>query len=875
MTGEQISHYNILEKIGEGGMGVVYKALDTKLDRIVALKFLPRKIGASENEKKRFINEAKSASSLDHANICSIYSIEEAGDGSLFITMAYYDGAPLSGRIENGPLSLKEMIGYSLQIAAGLQKAHEKGIVHRDLKPDNIFITADDQVKIIDFGLARAAGQTLLTLEGTTLGTMPYMSPEQAQGGPVDQRTDIWSLGVVLYEMITGMRPFKSEYESALVYSILNEDPEPVTALRTGVPMELEIIIQKCLEKEAANRYQRADDLIVDLRRVERELSSGSRSVASKPGVQSRNIRTDVAPSRNLTKPLVYALCIVILAAGLFYFTSRKSPGVELIRSIAVLPLANLSPDPDDAYFSAGIHEDIIIQLSQISDLRVIAKSSVMGYATGQRNIRNISNDLGVQTILEGSVRRAANQVRVAVTLTDAQSNRTLWADTYDRNLTDIFAIQSEIAFEIAKALQATLSESEEKQLGEQPTMVAGAYELYLRARTHFSSPGASEENLVHAQNLLLSAVELDPEFAHAYALLSRTYSSLWWFQYRNTAEVRALALQNAEKAFSLQPELADANIAMGYYHYHGYRDYTRALHYFNTALRYQPNNADIISSIGFVQRRLGNLDESITMVDKAIALDPLNINLVFNNANSKMVVRRHEEAEVDFNKVIELAPDLIPGKILLALNRILWKADVEAVNTFFRENPELQAIVPGDWMRLQMIIGDFDGVLQTLHDVPREIYEEQLFLLTPSLMRALSHEFAGNSELAENYFRTALNDYAAMPETYHDDLRYIVTTGRIKAGLGMQHQALEMVDKAIRAIDDLDDALMAPAFMTELAMIYSKLGKPAEAAGLLREILSSPGYMTTSRLKLEPAWNPIRDTIEFQQLIAEFERGG
>jgi len=283
MIGQNISHYRVVEKLGEGGMGVVYKAHDTKLDRTVALKVLPSHLGTDETEKQRFLNEAKAASSLDHPNICSIYSIEETEKHGTFIVMAYYEGVSLKEKIEDGPLSLKDAVQYSIQIATGLQEAHEKSIVHRDLKPANIFITNKVQIKIIDFGLAKAAQRSMLTKSGTTLGTVPYMSPEQAQGSKVDHRTDIWSLGVVMYEMLTGQLPFKSEYETALVYSIMNEDPEPVTGLRSGVPMELERIINKCLEKEQADRYQHADELIVDLRKVQRELSSGKRRIESIP----------------------------------------------------------------------------------------------------------------------------------------------------------------------------------------------------------------------------------------------------------------------------------------------------------------------------------------------------------------------------------------------------------------------------------------------------------------------------------------------------------------------------------------------------------------------------------------------------------------
>jgi eukaryotic-like serine/threonine-protein kinase len=624
MTGKTISHYKILDKLGEGGMGVVYKAHDTKLDRTVALKFFPPNLAVDDTEKQRFLHEARAASALDHSNICSTYSIEETDDGSMFIVMAYYDGVSLQGKIGQSPLPIKEVLAYSIQIAAGLKKAHEKEIVHRDLKPANIFITKDDQIKIIDFGLAKAAHRTMLTKSGTTLGTVPYMSPEQAQGNQADNRTDIWSLGVVMYEMITGRRPFKSEYETALVYSIMNEDPEPVTGLRSGVPILLEGIVRKCLEKDPQNRYQHVDEIIVDLRRVEKEISSG---IHSKATVSGQPTKIDAQEDHTVTRrihPLVYGIPVLLLVLiGLFVYLPDRTTVTEMSRSIAVLPLENLSPDPDDAYFAAGMHEDIIIQLSRIGDIQVIARSSVLGYDAGQRNIQRISNELGVQTILEGSIRRVVNRVRVAVTLTDVQTNRTLWADAFDRDLTDIFAIQSEIAIEIANALEARLTDVEKRQLVENPTAVTEAYEYYLRAREYFTRPGSQYDAYSNAEFLLMRAIEYDPQFAHAHALLSRAYSTLRWFGYDTSSETLELSLQSAMRAFQLQPDLPEAHIAMGYYYYYGFRDYDNALEHFNNALRFQPNNAEIIAAIGFVERRLGRFENSISNLSKAISLDP------------------------------------------------------------------------------------------------------------------------------------------------------------------------------------------------------------------------------------------------------------
>jgi len=873
MIGKTISHYEIMEKLGEGGMGVVYRAHDTKLERSIALKFLPPHLGNDESEKQRFIHEARAASALEHTNICNIHSIEETEEGQLFIVMAHYEGMSLKDKIRQGPLPLKDIVSYSIQIAEGLKKAHQHDIVHRDLKPANIFVTNDEQIKIIDFGLAKAAARTMLTKTGTTLGTAPYMSPEQAQGDTMDNRTDIWSFGVVMYEMITGQLPFRSEYETALVYSILNENPEPVTGLRSGVPMELERIVQKCLEKNQSERYQNTGDILVDLRKVEREITTGERSKSVVSGLkEDKKPAVDIPRTKRSNTWMLSIPVIVLLLIGIYFLFPDKQAMTDISRSIAVLPLENLSPDPDDAIFAAGMHEDIIIQLSRIGDIHVIARSSVMGYPAGQRNIQRISNDLGVHSILEGSVRRAGGRVRVAVTLIDVRSNRTLWADTFDRDLTDIFTIQSEIAFEIAHALEARLTDREKQQLDERPTTVSEAYEYYLRAREYYTLPAIQEDYYINAEAFLKKAIEYDPEFAHAYALLSRTYSFMRWFGYDTSPETRAAALHNAERAFEIQPDLPEAHIAMGYYYYYGYREYDKALEHFYRALHFQPNNVEIIASIGFVERRLGRFEDSIRNLTKAISLDPRNLNLLFNNAQSYTITGKYEEANQLYEKALAIAPEFSVIKIFLSLNNILWTGDVEWNRTFLDDNLDIKDDYPGDWLRLQFIIGGFQEMIQTVDDIPDDMYRGQLYLYSPSFIRGIAYDHLGDRENAHRYYRDAISEYNEISSTYNNDIRYILSLGRIYAGLDLAEEANEQIEIANTMLSELDDAMSSSAYKTEIAGIYAKLQSPEEATEILREILSTSGFQSIERMKIDPVWDPIRDTYEFQQLMREFE---
>ena len=386
MNSQTISHYEILEKVGEGGMGMVYKAIDTKLDRTVALKFLAPHLVSNEESRQRFIREAKAAAALQHPNICTVYEIDEA-DGRTFIAMAYLEGEELTKHIEKGPLSVERLLDIAIQVARGLQEAHGKGVVHRDIKPANIMLTVQGQAVLMDFGLAQLAhGESKLTKEGTSLGTCAYMSPEQTTGDKLDLRTDVWALGVVLYEMATGQVPFQGHYEQAILYSILNDSPQPITAVRTGVPPELERIVNKCLAKRAGERYQTVSDFLADLSALKRGTESGA---VSRPSSGSKD--------------------------------ARPSSGSKDARpSIAVLPFENRSRDEDDEYFSDGVTEDIISALAKIEGLRVTPRASAFRFKGESTAVRQVAEKLNVGCVLTGTIRRAGSRLRITVELIDA-----------------------------------------------------------------------------------------------------------------------------------------------------------------------------------------------------------------------------------------------------------------------------------------------------------------------------------------------------------------------------------------------------------------------------------------------------------------------
>ncbi|MBW1916184.1 MAG: protein kinase, partial [Deltaproteobacteria bacterium] len=460
MIGKTISHYKILEKIGEGGMGVVYKAEDTKLKRTVALKFLPPELTRDVEAKDRFIQEARAAATLDHPNICNVFEIDETEDSQLFIAMACYEGKTLKERIKpegavnSVPLPIKEAVDIAIQMARGLERAHRKEIVHRDIKPANIFVTHDHEVKILDFGLAKLKGQSQLTKDGHTLGTVAYMSPEQAEGREVDRRSDIWSMGIVLYEMLTGQLPFEGEYEQAVIYSVLNEDPVPIRSLRGEVPEKLSNIVRQMLAKSPGERILNMEDVINFLKEFatgEGYLQSTSSTVIIKRPV-----------SKNTWLLTAVFIAVFALMAAYFFLFKPAEPVPEMKeKMLVVLPFENLGA-PEDNYFADGITEEITSRLAPVHGLGVISRTSAMQYKNTQKTIKQIGEELAVDYVLEGTVRWSKGgegkaRVRVTPQLIKVADDTHLWSKRYDRVIEDIFAVQSEIAEKVIKQLDIKL----------------------------------------------------------------------------------------------------------------------------------------------------------------------------------------------------------------------------------------------------------------------------------------------------------------------------------------------------------------------------------------------------------------------------------
>ncbi len=643
MVGQIISHYHIIEKLGEGGMGVVYKAEDTKLDRLVALKFLPASVAATEEEVARFRQEAKAISALNHPNIATIHDIDEA-EGQRFLVLEYIPGGTLKSKIRSlqssgKELSIREVVEYGLQVADGLSHAHRHGIVHRDVKTDNVMLTEEGRVKITDFGLAKLRGGAHLTKTGATVGTAAYMSPEQVVGEEVDHRSDLFSYGTVLYELATGNLPFRGEHEAALSYSIVNESPVPVKSLRSAVPEGLEAVVNKCLEEEKAKRYQRAEEIVEDLTRVKQELTA------------------PVAGARKALK-LPWVMAGMVLLAGLaaLYFLLLTRPSAVDRKSIAVLPFKNMSGDKDDEYFSDGITEDIITQLSKIGDLKVISRTSVMQYKGVTKNLREIGKQLDVASILEGSVRRSGNRVRIVSQLIDAQTDEHIWAETYDREMKDIFDIQSDVAQKIAIALKAKLSAGEGEHLAKKPTENLTAYDYYLKGREYYYNYRKQDNE--NAIELFKKALQLDSNYVLAYAGLADAYAQRMW-RFGFPAGWVDSAIDVSNKAISLDPSSAEAYKAIGLaYEYKGWL--RKALEADQKAVRLNPNYHPAVANVGWVYWFLGEYSEALRWMKKSQALAPTNAQTSFGVAYVYLFLGDDPNATKWYQKALDLQPDFV-----------------------------------------------------------------------------------------------------------------------------------------------------------------------------------------------------------------------
>lgn len=599
--GVAVSHYKIVEKLGEGGMGEVYLAEDSKLDRRVALKFLPTQLVQDDDLRARFTREAQAAARLDHPNIVTVYEVNEF-EGRPYIAMQFVDGKTLGHYCRQEQLAPMEIVDLLTQVAAGLQRAHELGITHRDIKSANVMVDRERRAKLRDFGLAAVQGSDLLTRTGSTLGTLAYMSPEQAQGKEADERSDLFSLGVVAYELLTGATPFRRDNDAATVNALINEAPESLSRVKQEVPIELERIVLNCLAKRPEERYQSAAELCTELN-----------ALTQRP--------TGVA--------------------------EQESP------AIAVLPFANMSADPENEYFSDGLTEELLNVLAKNEELKVTGRTSSFAFKGKQEDLREIGRKLGVTTLLEGSVRKSGNRVRITAQLVNAADGFHLWSETYDRVLEDVFAIQDEIAAAVAREMHVTLLGKPSESKLKDPE----SYSLVLRGN-HLMQQ-FSQQSCEKAIELYNRAIELDEENAKAWAGLSRSHLVSASFGYGDTQESYARSKEAVQRARELDELLPEVYEVQGWLFAAADQQFTKSLASFQRGLELAPNSSRMVSTLALIKALTGSISEGLSLASQAVELDPLNPEAYMNYAKTMLWAGKYNESREACLNALELSPDM------------------------------------------------------------------------------------------------------------------------------------------------------------------------------------------------------------------------
>jgi TolB-like protein/tetratricopeptide (TPR) repeat protein len=864
-----LGDYELLEEIGRGGQGIVYRARQKSLNRTVALKVIGLGQWATKAHLKRFRLEAEAAASLEHPCIVPIYEVGER-DGACYFSMGLVEGGQLDAVAKREPMPLRQAADLIAKLARTVHHAHERGILHRDIKPGNILLDAKGEPHLTDFGLARLVEtESTVTRTLEVLGTPSYMAPEQAMGNnaAISSVTDVYGLGAVLYQLLTGHPPFAGGTTFETARLVLDTEPRQPRLLNPKVDRDLATICLKCLEKDPQRRYSSALALAEDLERWLKHEPIRAR----RTGLFTRGRKW---VRRNPTTAVLVVALAAVMVAMIWKSDLVQRP---VTTGIAVLPFENRSEDKANAYFVDGIQDEILTRLSKIADLKVIAGTSTQHYKSGPRNLPEIGRQLGVADILEGSVQKSGDTVRVNVQLIKAANDSHLWADTFDRKLTDIFSVESEVAKAIADQLRAKITGQEEQVIVAKPTDNPEAYDAYLRGMAKIRGSA----DALGAQKYLRGAVRLDPKFALGWALLS-------WFDaatYRatvlpQTPALREEARQAAETALTLQPNLGEAVLAKGFYYYACLRDYDTAVPYFDQARQLLPNSSLVLQSLAFLERRRGQWDRSESYFNEAERLDPLNADLLGGHALNYFLLRRFPEALRKFDQVLAITPDdvdTIAHKAAIAqaegdLPRaaaLLAPLHPNADNQVALETQVYQAILEGRPAqvipRLKEILTKPDPAL-----VSYGIGELRFYL-------GWAQEVGGDHAAAQESWRQARSELeSSLKEQPENDqlMGYLALTNM---GLGDKAAAFKLVERNMATSPIEKDAFLGPCSIEILARVAAGTREPDRAIAALEKLLSIPyggamgmsAPLTPALLRLDPMFDPLRNDPRFQKLAA------
>lgn len=859
MLGETISHYRITSKLGKGGMGDVYLAEDVRLGREVALKFLAPELVRDRESLARFRNEAKTAAELSHPNIATIHEFDEV-EGKPFLVLEYLRGQTLQQRVARGPLPIDDVLRIGCALASGLAEAHAHGVVHRDIKSANVMLTEKGEVKILDFGLSHRDDATQLTRPGTTLGTIGYMSPEQTRGETADERSDIWGVGVVLYECLTGRLPFVGEQASVLE-QIRAADVTPPTGLRTGVSLAAERVVLRCLEKDPQLRYQHADDLKADMLILQRDAASAPRRERTPKG------RLWLWAAGSL-------LGGALLAVGLLRALAPTTGGPEpTTPRIVVLPFENLG-SAEDEFFADGITEELTSRLALASGLRVLSRTTATQYKANRPSLAQIGRELDIDYALEGTVRWArspdgSSRVRVTPQLIRASDDSHLWTRTYDRVLDDIFTIQSELAVDVLRELEIVLSEAELTLMDTSPTQNLEAYQAYLRGR-HFSTrPHFTSSDMTEAMASYQRAVELDPGFALAWAEISKVHSEIVYYRADPSGEHERLAREALDRAAESAADSPEVRLALGYY-YLANRDTERADEQLDLAARDLPNSADLFMIRGELMRMRGRMDDAVANYSRAADLSPRDASPVLEVGITRWAQRRHREADEAHNHAIALEPDQTWPYLMKAWNIWSWKGAVPEARRTLRAADSNHPWTPYMWFWQEVYEGNYEAALAWLDRNPGDWVRLKMWVRPEALLRAYVHQLRNEPLRAQAEFEEAAAMLEAEVGTHPDEARAHSALGLAYAALGRKEEAIRHGIQATELFPHSRDAAYGLPHAYDLVRIYAGVGEYDEAFDELEPLMSTPGWITIPILEMDPRFAPLLEQSRFQELVSK-----
>jgi len=865
----EFGDYALLEEIGRGGQGVVYRARQKSLNRTVALKVIGLGQWSSTPHLRRFRHEAEAAASLEHPQIVPIYEIGER-DGSCYFSMKFVEGGQLDEIVRREPMSIRRAAELLVKIARTVQFAHEHGILHRDIKPGNILLDRNGEPHLTDFGLARLIEQqSTVTNSFDVLGTPSFMAPEQAAGRTKEltPAADVYSLGAVFYQMLTGQPPFAGGTTYETIRMVLEIEPRNPRLWNPKVDVDLARICLKCLEKDPKRRYETAAALAEDLERWLRHEPIRAR----RTGMIMRGRKwVQRNPVLAAVTPLVIALVAVV---GVMFW---KNAAERIPPSgIAVLPFENLSEDNANALFADGVQDDILTKLAKIADLKVISRTSVMRYH-GARNIRQIGDELRVSHVLEGSVRRDAGRIHLNAQLIDTRTNTHVWVEEYDRDLNDIFAIQSEIAQKVAEQLHAKISLAEKLSIKRPPTADLTSFDLYTRAKNLFLAASGSisgKEELLQAADLLNEAVARDPSFFQGYCQLSWTHDLLYILGHDHTPARLALAEAAIEAAFRLRPDAGEAHLARAENLYRGYLDYNGALTELEVARQSLPNDPRVFEVKGAIERRQGKHEEALHSLERAVELDPRNIFTLGQIALSYGYLRRYAEAKLVCDRALIIEPNDVETKVGRAGLELEWKADTrqlhQMIDSIRATNPVAMRDIADSWVGCALAERDAaaakDALIAAGENTP--LNDEAVHFNRP-FVEGIIARMTNDDDQARSAFIAAR---AEQEKTIQAQPNYgppLCVLGLIDAALGRKKEALHEGRRAVELLPVEKDAINGPLMIEYSGMIAAWVGDKDLACEELTTAIRYPSSLSYGRLKLFPLWDPLRGDPRFEKIV-------